>query len=431
MIELEERVRRGLNTAAATQVVPPNFEQRVTQRVTVVRRRRVLARSALAAAAVMVAVVGAVAVVREDSPTQKTVAGGPGTGVSTAPGWRPIADAPIAPRFQALSIAMDDRVLVWGGSGDNSLLDGAVYDAAHDTWTKLPDSPLPSGDTIGAWTGREAIVVSGETGDIVAAAYDPQADTWRTLAEPPLTNASSALNHAVWTGTELVVVGIANESDSGTVNQVAIYDPSADSWRTGSLPGGPLPAFGDAVWTGTEVAVVGHILASGRSVGRDTLQVYDPASDEWREIPWGLEGVRDRIVVAWTGNRLFVGGGSLLDVPRRDAALVDLAAGIWDRVPDAPVDFEGNSRFGEIWTGRGVLTLNGGDDEQPLTFDPVDRAWSVGPSSGEGFRREEVSWAWVEPRNAVVVWSGGLSTEEGRGVTGCCTPIDRGRTYTP
>lgn len=431
MIEVEERLRRGLDAAAATQGVPPGFDDRVARRVKVVRRRRVAGRGA-AVALVLAVSVGGFAAFRPDSSTQTTVAGGPATGIETRSGWHPMADAPISPRFQALSIAMGDRVLVWGGYDDDTLVDGAVYDAGRDRWTKVSASPFASGDAIGAWTGREAIMVSGQSGAAVAAAaYDPESNAWRTLAAPPLANGASAMNHAVWTGTELVVVGVADEGDSvGTVNQVAIYDPAEDRWRTGSRPSGPLPDFGDAVWTGTEVAVVGHVNGSGRSVGNDTLQVYDPATDRWREIPWMLDGVRTRMTVAWTGSRLFVGGGSSLGVRRRDAALVNLATGTWDPVPEAPVDFDGNSRFGEIWTGTVVLTLNG-EGDRPVTFDPATGAWHVGPESGEGFRRDEVSWAWVESRRAVVVWSGGLSSNERQGITGCCTPIEGGETYTP
>jgi hypothetical protein len=428
MIDVEERLRRGLDAAADTQGVPPGFDDRVARRVTVVRRRRVLGRGALVAL-VLAVIVGGVAAFRPDSSTQTTVAGGPATGVTTAPGWHPMADAPIPRRFQALSIAMGDRVLVWGGSAHEATqIDGAVYDADHNTWTKVPASPLFSGDGVGAWTGRDAIVLSGQSGVVVAAAYNPDTNSWRKLATPPLANGASAANHAVWTGTELVVVGVANQGDLvGTVHQVAIYDPADDSWRTGSRPAGPLPIFGDAVWTGSEVAVVGNVGTSGKSAGQDSMQLYNPVTDQWREIPWGLDGVRGNLVVAWTGSRLFVGGGRN---GHRDAALVDLATGAWDRVPDAPIAFEGNDRYAELWTGTAVLTMNGADN-RPVTFDPGTRTWQLGPASPAGVRRDEVSWAWVASPRAAVIWSGGLSSNEGQGITGCCTPIDGGETYTP
>lgn len=427
MNDLEERLRRGLDAAAATQGRPPSFEARVAGRVAVVRHRRAVARGVIGVTAIALAgTLGGVAAARHDPPRQTAVAGAP----AVTPGWHPMAGAPIPRRFEALSIAMGDRVLVWGGYSHDRLLDGAVYDAAHDTWTKVPRSPFAAGDAVGAWTGREAIVVSGERENVVAAAYDPAANSWRTLAAPPLANGASALNHAVWTGTELVVVGIATQDDRGTVNQVAVYDPVADRWRTGSIPPGPLPAFGDALWTGSDVAVVGHVNASGKSGGNDTLQVYDPATDRWRDIPWGLDGVRGQMTVAWTGSRLFVGGGRNGDLLLRDAALVDPATGMWERVPDAPVAFAGNDRFGELWTGSVVLTL-AGEDARPVAFDPTTRTWQMGPASPIDSRREEASWAWVQPRRSAIVWGGGFSFKDPTGISGCCTPIEGGETYTP
>jgi hypothetical protein len=422
MNDLEQRLRRGLEAAATTQDVPPGFDDRVLGRVAVVRRRRAAGRGALAAI-VLVGAIGGVVALRPDPPTHTAIAeAAPGE-----PGWHTMADAPIGPRFEHLSVAMGDRVLVLGGYNGQARLDGAVYDAAHDTWTTVPSSPFRVGDAVGAWTGTEVIVVSGERDDVVAAAYDPGANSWRTLAAPPLGNGASALNHAVWTGTELVVVGIADEGEGGTVNQVAIYDLAADRWRTGAPPNGPLPSFGDAVWTGTEVAVVGQVGTSGSSAGTDTLQVYDPAADHWREVPWGLDGVRGRMTVVWTGSRLFVGGGSGGEGTFADAALVDLATGTWDRVPDAPVGFLGNDRFGELWTGTAVLTLDGVGG-RPVAFDPATRTWHVGPASPGAQPGDEGSWAWAASR--VVTWSGGFSTPNDSGST-CCTLIEGGETYIP
>ena len=57
--DLEERLRRGLNAAAATQGQPPSFEARVAGRVVVVRHRRAVARGAIGVAAIALAACGA------------------------------------------------------------------------------------------------------------------------------------------------------------------------------------------------------------------------------------------------------------------------------------------------------------------------------------------------------------------------------------
>ena len=428
MNSFEERLRSGLETVAAAQGLPVGFEDRVGERVASARRRRAFSRGGLMVV-VLLAFIGGAVVIIDDPPVQTTIAGGP-----LDPGWHPIADAPIPPRIQALSVGMGDRVLVWGGWDDESRLDGAVYDSADDTWTEVPSSPFNVGDAVGAWTGEEAIVVSGERNDVVGAAYDPDTNSWRTLPAPPLANGASALNHALWTGTEVVIVGIADAGDQGTVNQVARYDPATNIWRTGALPAAPLPGFGDAAWTGTEVAVVGHVNGSGSSIGNNTLHLYNPNLDRWREIPWELDGVRGTMTVAWTGDALFIGGGRLIDGASeeflRDAALVDLANDRWDRLPDAPVAFAGNERFAEVWTGSTVLTFEGAG-ATPLAFDPKSRTWRTGtPSPIEGYRME-TAWTWVPSRRSVVMWSGAFSSMDSPTRTFCCSPIDGGETYTP
>lgn len=449
MIDLEERIRRGLNAAAATQATPPGFEGSVTRRISVVRRRRAITRG-LATAAVVVTVLGSIAALRPDSSTPTRVIAG---GQTHEPGWNPIAGAPIPPRFGALAVGMGDRTLIWGGGGGNDggadRLDGAVYDAVHDSWTKVPDSPLVSSDAVGAWTGREAIVVSGihssqpdpsgagghGPSPVVAAAYDPAANSWRRLPSPPLANASSVLNRAIWTGRELVIAGTATQVESvPVVNQVAIYNPDADRWRTGSVPAEPLPFGAGAVWTGTEVAVVGNVISPGEEtspnfeltgMGHNTLQLYNPATDRWREIPWGLDYPRVNLSTAWTGDRLFVGGG---DQPtlRRDAALVDLETGTWDRVPDAPIGFAGNAGSAQLWTGTSALTL-AGDGGRPVGFDPATRRWTVGPPDPIAARGAgNGAWVWIESQRAVVVWGGADQTQSSR-----ITAIEGGETYTP
>ena len=458
MIDLEERIRRGLNAAAAPQATPPGFDGRVTRRISVVRRRRAITRG-LATVAVVVTVLGSIAALRPDSSTPTRVIAG---GQTHEPGWNPIAGAPIPPRLDPLAVGMGDRTLIWGGGGGNNAgadrLDGAVYDAVHDSWTKVPDSPLVSSDAVGAWTGREAIVVSGihssqpdpsgagahGPSPVVAAAYDPAANSWRRLPSPPLANASSVLNRAVWTGRELVIAGTASQVESvPVVNQVAIYNPDTGRWRTGSVPAGPLPDPADALWTGTEVAVVGTVNITKAGLGTNTLLLYNPVTDRWREIPWGLEmtapekianepgsfiQARENLSTAWTGDRLFVGGGGQSTL-RRDAALVDLETGTWDRVPDAPIGFRGNDvGSGALWTGTSALTL-AGDGGRPVGFDPATRSWTVGPPDPIAARGVgNGAWVWIESQRAVVVW-GGADLTPSDGI--CCTLIEDGETYTP
>lgn len=429
MIDLEMRLRSALSDAAQDQAVPEGFDERVARRVAARRRRKLAARGAIAASVAVAIVVGAVAI-RPDSGRTRVATGGS----HVRPGWHPISQGPLSPRFQSLSLAMGDRVLVLGGGNNNAVqTDGAVYDATSDTWHVVARSPFPGSDLIGAWTGREAIVVSGDRGDVRAASYNPDDNSWRALATPPIPVAASATTKAIWTGTEIVLIGISGGDDShDRANHTLIYDPTADQWRTGSVPVEPLPDFGDAVWTGTEIAVVGAVNQSGASTGNDELLTYNPATDQWKTFFWQLNGVRNNPVVVWTGSKLFIGGGgSKYTGPRlSDATLVDLATETWTYVPPAPIAFQGNGRDGEIWTGDQVLTLDG-EGTRPLAFNPTTTTWEVGPPAPSGSRRVETGWPWISSLRSVVVWGGGTTTGDGTRITGCCTPVGDGQTYTP
>ena len=87
---------------------------------------------------------------------------------------------------------------------------------------------------------------------------------------------------AVWTGSEMVVVGGANAG--GDVSGPAAYDPVTREWRALSGLGGPLARRGPlAAWTSTDLLVFGGATGSteaswGTAVG--TLQRLVP-QPEW------------------------------------------------------------------------------------------------------------------------------------------------------
>lgn len=411
MIEFETHLRAQLHQAAATQTTPPGFRADIEKRA-----RRQGPRTAVLRAAAVVAV--AVAVVGGSI----ALSGGDGTKVAsgppspTTPGWHPVPGFDLGGRSQGLTLAMGEQVLVWGGHGDGrdseALHDGAVYDPRAGTWRQVSPAPLDGrGDAIGAWTGDEAIVVTGDRDDgAQAAAYDPERDTWRELPAPPLANAANAVSRALWTGDELVVTGSSEQEEGRVTYQTAIYEPGADRWRKGASETG-LPAFGDAVWTGQEVVVVGELEgAGGAGVDVTAVRAYDPAADRWRELDWGLDESRERPVVAWTGDRLFVGGGYTIDGAHAEARLLDVDTGEWEAVPDAPVPFGGNYRYGEVWTGKEVITLYGqapgSTEDDPeyrvLAFDPDARTWATGPSIPDRAFDFEGSWAWTGTEIAVL-----------------------------
>src|SRR5262249_37214815 len=97
-----------------------------------------------------------------------------------------------------------------------------------------PDA-IVAGLTTGSqavWTGTEMIVV-GDLGRSVR--YRPSTDTWTSIAADP-SGSESVYRTVVWTGRLIVVWGGGPLGQSGTGGR---YDPSTDSWTSTSRTNAP------------------------------------------------------------------------------------------------------------------------------------------------------------------------------------------------
>lgn len=334
-------------------------------------------------------------------------------------GWDPLPAAPLSARTDAQLSWSGSEVLVVGGETMTAtdpchprpVLDAAAYGPVPDAegaWRVLPPVPLPAGDgvTASGWDGSQLLVLGSSGG---MRALDPTDDTWRELPDipaPPSANlgAGGALlgAQALWTGEEWLVwatVLPAPEAWEESLEIGAALDPTTGSWRSVSTTAAP--SFDEPLfWTG-EVAIAFDLRAN-------TLQMYDPESDEWRT---GAESPLERLHAGeaatgvWTGDQLVLWGGSRL----RDVQMCADTMGMseseierrcnpapgpltlaytpttdeWTTLPDGP--WGRRSGSAGIWTGEEMLLLGGTDldqlrtgqalpqDQPPLsavTFDP-------------------------------------------------------------
>lgn len=470
MIDFETELRDRLDRATAEVAPSPDLLDVIERRITTVGRRTSALRVAGTLAVVALAAGVALAATGGDGggdapaatdPTVTTDGGTTTTTAPLAPGWAPMADAPIAPRAQHLVLAMDDEVLVWGGSAieppgggggadalPTGLANGAVYTPATDAWRIAGSAPVMS-SSVGVWTGTEAILVSGGPpqtspddvgGPPSAAAFDPATDTWRSLAAPPAVLGPHGLS-VVWTGTHVVAIRAGSSVGPTAPTAVAVYDPATDTWATGPTTD-PLSSGGATVWTGTEAIIVTTANTDPATDVDDEVLVraYDPVAGTWRSLPWGLTpGSRIGIAVAWTGDRLFVGGGMTFagdeQERAREAALLDPATGEWTPVGPAPDAIFGPDEGPVLWTGDRVLTLAVGEGGLPIatfgpsgtmTYDPATGVWEQGPVRPGDRGTFAAGWAWAAGR--AVVPLGGTTDEQGD----CCAPgIPGGATFVP
>jgi hypothetical protein len=204
------------------------------------------------------------------------------------------------------------ELLAWGGGccGD-AASDGVAYSPTTNAWRRLPRSPLAgSQQPVGAWTGRELVVVVGKldpdgkpwpAGLARAAAYNPATNTWRRIAPLPASRDGAS---AVWDGHELLVVGGA--TGKLTPGAGFAYDPASNRWRPlASMGSGRTGAL--AVWTGDRLLLWGGKNGAGKPLA--TGLAYDRGANRWSPLPHAPLSSRIEAAAVWTGRSLVLWGG--------------------------------------------------------------------------------------------------------------------------
>jgi hypothetical protein len=212
---------------------------------------------------------------------------------------------------------------------------------------------------------RRAALITVVT--VVALALAPPAAVaaprWRPVERAPIAGRLSA--GVVWTGRRVLVWGGVHRGASiDAVGDGAAYDPARDRWRTiAPAPSGVLGDGGRAsAWTGRTAVFWAGNSPDGPARGA----VYRPATDRWRILPRGPLGPREGYASFWTGDELFIVGGTSGDgLARPVGAAVDPVTRVWLRAPGLNA-LHGLVASGIVWTGDvafigGVVYTRGGD----------------------------------------------------------------------
>ncbi len=350
---------------------------------------------------------------RSDTTTPPTTVRGEVTDAGA--GWRRFEVGPLGDelgtyqtgREGTTAVWSGEEMILWGGTSDSgrAYSDGAALNPVTETWRSIADGPLDGrSGHIAVWANNEMIVWGGlgatgsptRTAYADGAAYDPATDSWRALVDPPLTGGGRYA--AVWTGSEVVIVGGADQ-DYGADGQVpatrygeaAAYDPSTDTWR--SLPGPPVDlSFAEAHWTGTSVLVVGgQAFNSPQFQNRrgDLLAAaLDPASGTWEELPPAAISAQATETV-WAHGELY----ALSYQPELDGARVwNPETNTWRDIPGLPEACEGYPVA--VGYSPGVLAGHCGI---VVSYDPTTDRWATVPTP------EGDPAAWLGPQS---LWTG-------------------------
>lgn len=275
--------------------------------------------------------------------------------------WRALPESPLAPRAGVVMVSTGEEVLVWGGSanfaggGATPYTDGAAYDPETDHWRPIPEAPIaPRLALGGVWTGDEFIVAGGppRVGARAAspeqvlrdgAAYDPTANTWRKIAPAPIPITEGVVR---WTGNEMLVFGslrtdFPDAQDPIITNaRAALYDPTDDTWRR--LPPSGIGGVGPvAAVTGHQIVAIDPGLDPRRYElrGADWHDAGAGLDARYRECYVTLSAASDEVLLSQCGNYWSF----------------DTTTQRWLPIP-SPTNHLDESPWGEpIWTGRTFL----------------------------------------------------------------------------
>jgi hypothetical protein len=241
------------------------------------RSRRSTWLAAAACILLLVMVMGVGVVWRLDHSNSTTALGTSPSGALDT--WQNLPPMPLSPREDATSVWTGSEWMVFGGhQGLLAMNDSAAYNPATDTWRKLAVNPTMHPGAEALWTGHDVVVLAKGAGWI----YDPAADTWTNLPQQSAVPDQTAINNGgVWTGTEVVVVGVTFAAGHAALGARTL-EPTKMTWgplaQTAELASSldAMGAIAGTWWDGTRVQVW---LTTGQG------WAYNPATGTWEALP--------------------------------------------------------------------------------------------------------------------------------------------------
>jgi hypothetical protein len=300
-----------------------------------------------------------------------------------APGsWEPRAPMP-TPRNSFAAVARGDLVHVMGGTNisvsSSSALDTVeIYDVQADSWSSGVPLPAPALGPAAAVIDDKIYVAGGYSWDTESDyfldrldCFDPGQGSWAELA--PLPSPRSLAAGAALDGVFYVIGG--RDSAYDAMDSVIAFDPSLGTWSTRA----PLPTAmeGAAATTVGDKIVVGGGFDADAYAYLDDVLIYDSTADSWSVVS-GLASPRCALGAAslWDRYAIFAGGyfdGG--DIHLDYADVFDSSTSQTESLAPLP---DGRGGLGLVAVdGQRLFAIGGADYGGSLenAWDPMDDVW--------------------------------------------------------
>jgi len=320
-------------------------------------------------------------------------------------GWLTLPAAPtgMLGRYGHGAVWTGTEMIVWGGTyvdptkggGPTALGDGASYDFAGATWTKLPTAPSPI-------------------------------------------NPGRSFPSVIYSGSQMIVWGGAQGTTLTPKGDGARYDPATKTWSAMTSTGAPSGRFvAGATWSTTtsEMIVWGGCTAVDTSLACSTYTndgaAYDPVTDKWTALPAPPTGFvgRGGHSMEWSGAEVVIWGGTSGTADLNDGARYDPKTKIWTTIPSAPTSMEGRVSHASVWSGKEVLIYGG---FATTTKTALDSGARYQPGGGwTAFTTPSTTVLPTAKRYVTHAWFGASKLWIWAGLDGTSGAIGSGASYDP
>ena len=308
-----------------------------------------------------------------DSPARKAAAAGR---------WASRAPLPLPRSEMAWAVAMQGRMHLVGGDGEQRVDRPYhhAYDPATDTWRGRAPLPLGAnhvgvaaeGDTLYAIGG---FVEQNRKPHAECFAWSAREDRWRRIAPLPQACGATA---CVMSGGVLHVIGGAVGDTFETKKSVdwhLVYEPRADRWRRAA----PMPTARDHTGTvavGNLIHVIGGRVDSFHT-NSNLHHSYDPGTDRWtarNPLPTARSGHGAALV----DGRIFIMGGEGTNRVYGQNEAYDVVRDSWEQYAAMPTPRHG---LGAAAIGNTIYVAGGGPVVGGGVQSAVHEAFTVPPRS--------------------------------------------------